>query len=231
MMDANELLEHAKKTLDIDDLEERIDMGHKILTGYLTSPKVEISHLEKSVNVNLGELPKQLLEKFKEKAEKGKKIDYNEQSDFLKKMADLIMPTMGCGVKDSTDMNYGTMMLYLGTKTKEGTYEDMVRDALKNGNAEQAKQIIIGAITNSQKQREQQNLFNALLPPDDTDLHYKIAEKFVSKYNKELEEAGIDKKVAIGDVAPEIHKHYMDRASLAIKRKSEYGKLKGGEQQ
>lgn len=231
ILDENELFKHAKKSREIEDLEQRLDIGHKILTGYLTSPQVGMGYLEKSINISLGEMPKELFKKFKEQAAKGKKVGYHDQMDFFKKMADAIMPKLVNTKDGDTENNYKHMEMYLGHKDKNGiTIQQKVMNYLANGNAEAAKTVIVDAIISYHKQRDQDNLLSELITPDDYDLHKKLAEKFAKKYNNELKESGIDKKVSVGEVEKNIHSHYLERAQHATQLKNEYAKHKGGEE-
>lgn len=229
-MDEDELHEQAKKTHDVTNLEERVDAGHRIMLAYRQSPNVGHKYLERSLGIDsksLDNFANELHKKFDEKAADGKFLNYNEQMDFFKKLANVVAPPMYIGSVDTPEENWKHLELYLEklqsvTGEKEKTRMDDVKAALRQGDAHKAKQLIVDSVMDYNRLRDEKRFMNYLIPPDDSDLHLKLAGPLTKKLNKELEEAGIDKEYKEDLVATKIHDVYRERAKLTIDRMTKY---------
>ena len=233
-MDENELVKEAHKIRGLPDLEQRVKKGHKLVTGFLRSPKVGLNYHKKVLEIDAGALDtlaQDAHSKFAEKAEEGKYLSHSEQMDLFKELANIVGPSLykGSPAKEGTTQwneNWKQLNEYLGMiqvdpETKK-TAMDMVEDYLKKGDVHAAKQFIVNTIIDQYKSRDKKNFLYELIPKDDSEEHLKLAKPVAKAYNKELEEAGIDKEVVEGDIAKAIHGAYESRAQLAINKSKKY---------
>jgi len=225
-LDHNGFVEEARKSRGMD-LEKRLNRGHEILVSYRQAPKVGSEHVKRAVEIDIGELSKDLYKTFEEKANEGKTLTYNEQMDFFKKISNVVGPAMKIGNEDTPDDNYKHLELYLDkfdslTKQEAGTTRGQVLQAIKEGHAAQAKQIIVNAIIAYHRARDETALLHEIVPPDDQDYHLGAAEVLAKKINEEYKAAGQEKEVIPADIARDIHQAYRDRAKLTIDNLNKY---------
>ena len=233
--DADELIEEAKKTHDIEDLEERVGEIHAIWTAYQEAPKVGFDYIKKAHKIDsaaIDDLAENLHELYEERADEGKKLTYPQQMDFFKKLANIIAPPMGMGNKDTPEDNWTNLQHYLKhikSSQKDGgggdkrSLMDDVRDLIKNGDLKGANQLIVNAIIQTKKDLDAENFLYTLIDPDDFNLHVELAGPLTDYLNDELQRSGInDKEYKPEIIAQNIYRAFKERTQLAKTHQAGY---------
>jgi hypothetical protein len=240
-MDENELHKEAENIRKLENLEQAVEEGHKLVTGMFDSKKFGLKYHKASLDIDAGklnDLSKSVHEQFEEKASEGKNLSYEQQMNTFDKLANLIGPKMylGSDAKEGSDswkQNAETLKFYLSNmKDEKGQPKDVfaqVQGYIERGDVESAKFLIVSNLKNHYTQRDLDNVMTALIPLDDKDYHLGLGKLLAKKHSKEIQEAGIMKEVTPSSVADKIHETYSARAHSALEKKKAYKTIKAAD--
>lgn len=193
-LDEIELHKCADKSREIEDLEERLDTGVKILVGYQKSPWKGHTYRQRARDIDHDDL-KELEDKVNKQIYKKRgTLNHNEQMEFFKDLANVVGPPLYIGNEDTPEDNWKHLELYLrsvqtGEKGEKKTAFEDVLSALERGDVMGAKQIIVDTIVSYNINKDASLLMEKLVPPDQ-DYWLEIAEPLADRYNKELKRSG-----------------------------------------
>ena len=229
----------AKEVSSMDDHNERFVHTMHALRGYRSSHTLEAEHREPVIELMAGSKAGEMQGIYKDlhDAHVAKKddLDHTVTSEWLKKFANTIMPTMKVGAEGESEQNYNHLVQFylrendLLTDQKPGTTLAHVRGLVSKGHGFEASAMIIESIKKVKKYHEMNNFMDFLLPPDHYEFRDTAAKKIAKDTNDQLKKQHAKYEVSwkvISNDLVQMYQHYMDGDTKYIVDKA---KLKKGQ--